>query len=82
MNDWDLRPNGDVAVVPLCGWQTAAAPLTLLLRLKTTNSAERLQKEDFDNVQIALTIPQARELAQDLLRMAAVVEAQPKGTMQ
>lgn len=70
VNGWDCREDGNIAVGPLLGYQTAVIPMTGLLRLETAQSEDQLQSGLVGSVQLAMTAPQLRELAQALLRMA------------
>lgn len=79
---WDCRPDGNIAVGPLMGWQATIAPMTGLLRLETAQSEDQLQSGQFQAVQLAMTAPQMRELADLLRRMAEAVEGQPLGNAQ
>lgn len=56
--------------------------MTGLLRLTTARPPDRLQSGKLEAIQLGMTAPQARQLAGDLLKMAAAIEAQPKGTAQ
>lgn len=76
---WDRRPNGDIAVEPLMGWQSAVVPMTGLLQLQTANSQDQLTSGELHKLQLAMTAPQMRELAAHLLNMAQFVESQPLG---
>lgn len=81
MSEWALRPDGNLDIGPLLGWDTATAPMTGLLRLHYATT-----QEEFDAggraVQMALTTTQMREFAQALLRLADHVDNQPLGTAQ
>lgn len=81
LDGWDLRENGDIAVSPTLGWQTAVMPLNGLLRL---NYAENEQQYESGGValQLVLTPVQLRQLSADLLHMAERVDAQNLGTAQ
>lgn len=82
MTNWARHPNGDIATGPLMGWAANIGPMTGFLRLETAMTPKQLQKGQLPFVQLAMTVPQMRELADLLLRMSEAVEAQPLGAKQ
>lgn len=81
MRDWDTRPNGDIAVHPTLGWQTAIASLNGLLRIQYAENEQQFESGGVA-LQLAMTPVQLRMLSQDLLRMAEKIDAQHLGTKQ
>lgn len=79
---WTKHPDGNIALQPLTGWECQVAPLTALLRLESVRSEAELQRGAVQALQLAMTAPQCRSLAAALLKMAAAIEAQPRGTRQ
>ena len=77
LDDWELRPNGDVAVQPLLGYATATLPLGCIVRLESRTAEDAVAA-----VQLHMSGPQAAELGAALLRLAQRIEDQPKGTAQ
>jgi hypothetical protein len=63
-------------------FQSAVVPMTGLVRLETAQNEGQLRSGKYQATQLALTAPQARELAAALLRMAEAIEAQPLGSAQ
>lgn len=78
---WDLRPNGDLAVHPCLGFETATAQLTGLVRLIYAENEQQFESGGVA-LQLAMTPVQLRSLSQGLLKMATAIEAQPLGTKQ
>jgi hypothetical protein len=82
IEDWETRPDGQIALGPLTGWQTAAAPMTGVLRLESARSEDQLRSGERAVLQLAMTALQCRQLAQALIGLAENIEAQPKGAPQ
>ncbi|HWQ86013.1 hypothetical protein [Brevundimonas sp.] len=69
--DWKLDSNGNIAVCPVGGWQTAlVGGMALAIRLGFYRSEEALLRGEMDEEQFVLTPAQALELA-DVLRSGA-----------
>lgn len=81
MKEWDTNAEGNLAVFPVIGWDTAIAPMIGLLRLRYAPSAETFEAGGVP-VQLHLTPVQLRALSADLLQMADRIDAQNLGTPQ
>ncbi|MDH4746653.1 hypothetical protein OMP43_21740 [Sphingomonas sp. CBMAI 2297] len=83
IRDWDLRPDGNLLIGPAIGWDTAIAPMTALLRLRYALSEEEYETGG-RSAQVVLTAVQARQLSEDLRRMADALDDDnlPHGTAQ
>ena len=81
LNGWDTRPNGDIAVAPTLGWQTAIMPLNGLLRVRYAETEQQFESGGVA-LQLVLTPVQLRQLSADLLNMAERIDAQNLGTEQ
>ena len=79
--DWDKRPNGDVAVHPFLGWETAVTPLAGLVRLQYAEDEAQFEAGGI-GLQLTMTPIQLRSLSEALLRMADKIEAPHSGPMQ
>lgn len=80
--NWDRRPNGDIQLGPLLGWEFGSLPMTGLMRIETAQSEEQLKSGEVTAVQVAMTVPQMRELGQALLKIADRLDQLPNGTRQ
>lgn len=83
MKDWDTRPDGNLLIGPALGWDTATAPMTGLLRLRYAHSEDQYEAGGVA-VQVVLTAVQARQLSEDLRKMADELDEdnRPHGTKQ
>lgn len=79
--DWDQR-DGQIATCPLTGWEIANFHTVGLVRLRFVESEAQLRTEDHGSLQLAISAPQLRELAQALTRLADLLDGHPKGTRQ
>jgi len=78
LREWELRPDGNLLVGPVLGWDTALAPMNGLLRVEYAHSEEEL-KAGGKAVQFVLTAAQARELSVLLARLADAMDAENQG---
>lgn len=83
VDHWDKRPDGTLLIGPALGWDTAIAPMTGLLRLRYAHSEEQYETGGV-GLQVVLTAVQARQLSEDLRRMADALDDDdlPRGTKQ
>lgn len=83
VNHWKKRPDGTLLIGPAIGWDTAIAPMTGLLQLRYAHSEEQYETGG-EALQVVLTAVQARQLSEDLRRMADRLDEDnlPKGTRQ
>lgn len=83
MQDWDIREDGNLLIGPALGWETAIGPMTGLLRVRYAHSEDRYESGG-DALQVTLTAVQARQLSEDLRRMADKLDEDnlPRGTKQ
>ncbi|WP_416464001.1 hypothetical protein [Sphingomonas sp. VDB2] len=81
MDDWDTLPNGNLAIYPVVGWDSAIGQMIGLLRLRYARSESEFESGGVP-VQIHLTPVQLRMLSQDLSNMADRIDAQNLGTRQ
>ena len=78
---WTKTQDGLIAVFPLAGYGTATfAGMGGMLRIEFVRSLEQLGKQH-ESLQLGMTLVQAKELGEALLRMAAKVDLSvPSGT--
>ncbi len=83
VDHWDKRTDGTLLIGPAIGWDTAIAPLTGLLQLRYAHSEEQYEAGGAA-LQVVLTAVQARQLSEDLRRMADLLDADnlPRGCPQ
>nr|WP_314471104.1 hypothetical protein [uncultured Sphingomonas sp.] len=83
LDHWDKRDDGNLLIGPAIGWDTAIAPMTGLLQLRYAHSEEQFERGGAA-IQVVLTAVQARQLSEDLRRMADQLDADnlPRGTKQ
>lgn len=74
IGDWATLPNGDIAVNPLLGFETATFPMVGILRVEFADSPQDVARMKGLHVQLGMTAAQARELGQALLRLADGVD--------
>lgn len=79
---WMRNPDGNLQCSPLVGYSSAILPMTGLLRLEFVHSEDQLRKGECEAVQLGMTSPQLKELAQALLKMADRIDGQARGTKQ
>jgi hypothetical protein len=77
LDNWTRNADGNVKVAPLTLYQTALVPHACVLRLGYAETPDRLEKRDFDFLQLVLTGGQCRELALLLLDKADEIDRQP-----
>lgn len=77
--DWDLAENGDIVAFPLMGWAILTAPMAAVARIEFVRSEEQLKAGENEGLQLALTGPQLRELADALLKTAEQIESLGSG---
>jgi hypothetical protein len=71
----DLDDHGNIILFPLAGYQTRTLPqANILLALSIVPHEQAFQTGERRSVQIGIRAPQARELAQALLRAADATE--------
>jgi hypothetical protein len=81
MKDWDTNPDGNLAVSPVMGWDTAIGGLVGLLRLRYARSETEFETGGV-GIQFHMTPVQLRQLADDLSRMADRIDAVNLGAKQ
>jgi len=83
LKHWDTRPDGNLLIGPAIGWDTAIAPMTGMLRLRYAHSEDQFEAGG-TAVQVVLTAVQARQLSEDLRKMADTLDEDnlPHGTQQ
>ena len=81
MKDWDRQPDGNLAIFPVVGWDSAIAQMIGLLRLRYARSEQEFESGGVP-VQVHMTPVQLRKLSQDLSQMADRIDAQNLGTKQ
>lgn len=81
MDGWDTLPNGNLAIYPVVGWDSAIGQMIGLLRLCYARSETEFESGGVP-IQIHLTPVQLRMLSQDLSNMADRIDAQNLGTRQ
>jgi hypothetical protein len=77
--DWETRPDGNLAVCPLAGYQTANLPPLAAVRLEYYENEQAFDARRVSAVQLHMNADQAEQLAQALLRTVASIRERPKG---
>jgi hypothetical protein len=75
---WELNENGQVKLAALMGYSMALMPGGGLVRLEYGQTLEAIELGKPAGLQLHLTAPQAREIAEALRRLADSVEAQDR----
>jgi hypothetical protein len=73
---------GQVVVRPMTGWELVRIAMTALLRVQYLPNQEAERTGERSHLQLAMTSAQCRMLAEDLLKTADRLDAQPMGTKQ
>ena len=83
MHDWDRTAGAGLATCPLIRWESAIAPMFAVIRLLYAQNEDQFQSGGIA-LQLTMTAVQARQLSQDLARIADRLDADnlPRGTVQ
>jgi hypothetical protein len=75
MSNWETDKQGNVVYAPLIGFHAAPAADTLcMVRIEFARTPAQLA-ERAEHLQLAMTPVQARQLANDLLKIAETIES-------
>nr|WP_314074442.1 hypothetical protein [uncultured Roseococcus sp.] len=78
MDDWEKRPDGQIALQPITGFSTAVAGgMAIMLRIESVPDKEALRDGRRTATQLVLTPAQAVELAQVLTQAATRTGSTP-----
>jgi hypothetical protein len=75
---WELNERGQVTFSALLGYSMALMPEGALVRLEYADTPEAIEQRRVTGLQLHLDVPQARELAEALKRLADTLEEQDR----
>jgi hypothetical protein len=70
LEDWDLNASGEITLCSLTGFEMALPyeGVAVAVQVQFVRSEEQLAKREYEHLQLGMTVPQAAEFAQALLR--------------
>ena len=77
-DSWELNESGQVVFAAFAGYSMATVPHGALVRLEFAKTAEDIEKRRSSGLQLHMSAPQARELAEALRRLADEMDRQER----
>jgi hypothetical protein len=76
---WELNERGQVKFAALMGYSMALMPEGGLVRIEYAETVEAMERRTPSGVQLHISAPQAREIAEALRRLADTLDGQATG---
>jgi len=77
---WELNERGQVKFAALLGYSMATMPRDGLLRLEYAETVKDIEARRMSGLQLHISAPQARELAEALRLLADEIDSQEQAT--